>query len=473
MCGIFGFAQRKKNSTPAEMVLSALCTLNHRGHGASGIVSVSPEGSIYEQRKLGVASRLGERVNLEKAHGHVAFGHNRYGTFGGEGIEDAQPLVRIIDDKPIVLVHNGEIVWLNIDGARYSVEEARKKFQTDGVVFNGTADTELILTMIARSQAKDPAGRIYDALSSVEGSFSLAIYWHDLVFIARDSRGMRPLWLGGNHDYLAFSSEDCAFGHLDIDPIREVKPGEIVIIDRSLGVRSVFLEEKNPAHCSFCHVYVARPDSTIYGRGVMEVRQEFGRVLAEEMDKSGVLNLDWTVIPVLASGQEAATGFAEYVMAQNLRLTGQANWPLVHGLTRNQYSGRNFITAGQGQREKDIDLKHNVVRHCVKGKHVVLIDDSLVRGTTAKLFTKRLRKAGALSVHIAIACPPVVGPCWYGIDFKETTEQRLAIRNGKSITEYVGADSVTFLSIDGLRSCVGSGYCTGCFTGEYPTDLPT
>jgi amidophosphoribosyltransferase len=475
-CGVFGVLNHEN---AANIVYLGLYALQHRGQESAGIASVSSDrrrsetnigaaiGSsgageqiiapgtqqIHSEKEMGYVAEIFTEERLKRLPGDIAIGHVRYSTAGGSMLCNAQPLVASTSKGPIALAHNGNL----INGA-----EIRRRLEADGAIFNTMSDTEVIVHLIARSKARDLEGALVDALSQVKGAYSIVLLAPGRLYAARDAYGFRPLVLGRLGDSIVVSSETCAFDLIEATTIREVRAGEVIAIECGEplpGVRIVHeFTAPREARCIFEHVYFARPDSVIFGNNVAEVRKRFGAQLAKEYPVDADV-----VIPVPDSGVFAALGYAH-----------ESKIPFEFGLVRNHYVGRTFIEPKQSIRSFGVKVKLNPVREIVQGKRIVLIDDSIVRGTTSKKIVRMLKDFGAKQVHMRISSPPTTGPCYYGID---TPQRRDLIASAQSIDEirdFIEADSLGYLSEDGMLVGVRNDddprrlYCTACFTGKYP-----
>ncbi len=430
----------------------ALYALQHRGQESAGIATA--DGTHLANIKgMGLVSEIFTDDVLAKLSGHLAIGHTRYSTTGDSALLNAQP-IRVDSTKGLIAIaHNGNLV--NLGNLRASLER-------DGAYFQTTSDSEIIVQLIAHSHSGTLVDCIADSLSQVEGAFSIVMMTRDRIFAARDPRGFRPLSMGkmktpDGHDAIVFASESCAFDLLRAEFIRDVLPGELVMVSED-GVTSRQYASGFPqSSCVFEHVYFARPDSRIFGRWVQESRDEMGRQLARE---SGV-PAD-VIVPVPDSGVTAALGYAE-----------EAGLPFRMGLIRNHYVGRTFIEPEQRVRDFGVRLKLNPVHNLLAGKRVVLIDDSIIRGTTSRKIVRMVRGAGATEVHLRISCPPTISPCYYGVDTPSKKELIAANHSVEEIRQFIEADSLAYLSLEGLLASVRdeqkTGYCTACYTGNYPT----
>jgi amidophosphoribosyltransferase len=381
--------------------------------------------------------------------GEVAIGHTRYSTAGDTSLMNAQPVVIDCNKGKLALGHNGNLT---------NALEVRRRLEHRGSIFQSTSDTEVIVHLIARSSARNLSGAIADALNQVEGAYSLLLLTRDEIYAIRDPRGFRPLCLGRLNGAWVAASETCAFDLIDAEYVREVEPGEMVRISRS-GIESIrFAPEKPHQYCIFEHVYFSRPDSVVFGRPVNESRERLGRLLAQE--HPAVADL---VTPVPDSGVPAAIGYA-----------AESGIPFRMGLIRNHYIGRTFIEPEQAIRDFGVKLKLNPVRRMLEGKRVVLVDDSIVRGTTSRKIVRLMREAGATEVHVRISCPPTISPCYYGVDTPRRDELIGANNSVEQIRQFLGADSLGYLSLKSMRAAVEDTegkFCTSCYTGSYPTEL--
>jgi amidophosphoribosyltransferase len=475
-CGVFGILDHKD---AANLVYLGLYALQHRGQESAGIASVSTD-DVHSESNVGEvcdSDGTGERlirpgtaqIHSEKEMGHVAdifttariarlpgdtaIGHVRYSTAGGSMLCNAQPIVASTSKGPIALAHNGNLV----NGA-----ELRMQLEAEGAIFNSTSDSEVIVHLIARSKEPDLERAFVDALSRVRGAYSIALLAPNRIFAARDAYGFRPLVLGRLDHSMAVASETCAFDLIGAELIREIEAGEIVCVERGdvgASARRVHkFESPREARCIFEHVYFARPDSRIFGNNVAEVRRRFGVQLAKEHPAPADV-----VVPVPDSGVYAALGYAQ-----------ESGIQFQHGLVRNHYVGRTFIEPKQSIRDFGVKVKLNPVRELVAGKRIVLIDDSIVRGTTSRKIVRMLKAAGATEVHLRISSPPTSDPCYYGIDTPERRDLIASSHTPEQIREYVEADSLGYLSEAGMLEAVRNDddparlYCTACFTGKYP-----
>jgi amidophosphoribosyltransferase len=440
----------------SKLTYLSLYALQHRGQESAGIASANGE-RIELHKAMGLVSDIFTADTLAHLPGSLAIGHTRYSTTGDSALLNAQPIRVECSKGKVALAHNGNII---------NAHEIRSQLGHSGSIFQTTSDTEVIVHLIARSKEETLAGAMSDSLRRIEGAFSLVMLTPDRVFAARDPRGFRPLVMGHipgqsehHRDAIVFASETCAFDLIGAVYDREVKPGELVIVGPE-GVHSRFYAPQQPlSSCVFEHVYFSRPDSMVFGRSVQQSRDAMGRQLAKESPVVADI-----VIPIPDSGVTAAMGYSY-----------QSGIPIQFGLIRNHYVGRTFIEPEQRVRDFGVRLKLNPVRHVIDGKRVVLIDDSIVRGTTSRKIVRMVRDAGATEVHMRISCPPTISPCYYGVDTPSKSQLIAANKSVDEIREYIGADSLAYLSLEGMLKAAGEGealrYCTACYTGKYPTKL--
>jgi amidophosphoribosyltransferase len=444
-CGVFGVFGHAEASNLAYLGLYAL---QHRGQESAGIVS-SDGTELHMHRAMGEVEEIFQPSVLAKLPGNLAIGHTRYSTAGDKALLNAQPIMIDCNKGKVALGHNGNLT---------NAAEHRRKLEHRGSIFQTNSDTEVIVHLIARSQARNLSGALGDALNQVEGAYSLVMLTEDELYAVRDPRGFRPLVLGKLGEAWLVASETCAFDLLNAQYVREIEPGEMVRISRS-GVESIrFAPEKPHQQCIFEHVYFSRPDSIIFGRSVNASREALGRALAQEHPVDADI-----VVPVPDSGVPAAVGYAL-----------ESKIPFRMGLIRNHYIGRTFIEPSQAIRNFGVKLKLNPIRNLIERKRVVLVDDSIVRGTTSRKIVRMVREVGATEVHVRISCPPTISPCYYGVD-TPTREELIASSNSPDeICRFLGADSLGYVSLSSLRQAVGDTqgtFCTSCYTGNYPTDL--
>jgi len=443
-CGVFGVCD---SEDAANLAYLGLYALQHRGQESAGIASLD-QGKIHVEREMGYVADVFDEARLSRLPGRTAIGHVRYSTAGASLLANAQPIVFATRWGPLALGHNG-----NLTNAR----EIRTNLENKGALFTTTSDSEVILHLVARSSAPNLAGAIAEALLEVRGAYSLAILSRDGIFVARDPNGIRPLSLGIREGSPVVASETCAFDLIGATFERDVEPGEIVKLSRE-GFSSHRFAFPLSTPCVFEHVYFARPDSNVFGRSVAASRQGFGRRLAREHPAQADV-----VIPVPDSGMYAALGFA-----------AESGIPFAMGLVRNHYVGRTFIEPKQAIRHFGVKVKLNPVREVVEGKRVVMVDDSIVRGTTSRKIVRMLREAGAKEVHVRISSPPTMNSCHYGIDTPTRTELIAANKSVAEIQEFIEADSLGYLSVEGMLDAFGrpqQATCTACFTGIYPVEI--
>jgi amidophosphoribosyltransferase len=447
MCGIFGV---RGHPDAVQVVQLGLYSLQHRGQESVGVVSIDENGHARAVRVMGTLSDAMAR-ELAKVPGTSAIGHTRYSTSGSSTIENAQPVVARSRGGFITLAHNGNIT---------NAAELRRDLEEVGSIFASTNDSEVVVHRIAHSHATTPAERLADALRGVEGAYSLIVAMGDTLLAARDPRGWRPLAMGRLGDTVVFASETCALDIVGATIEREVEPGEIIAVDGS-GIHSWHpFERREERRCVFEYVYFARPDSRVFGGSVDRARRALGRRLAREWPAPSAD----LVFSVPDSSNSAALGFAE-----------ESGLPYELALIRNHYVGRTFIQPTQADRDAKVKVKYNPVREVLSGKSVVMVDDSIVRGTTTRGLVALVRTAGAREVHMRVSSSPVTGPCYYGIDTPSREELIAANYTQSEIANHLGVDSLGYLSLDGMLESVPdgpSGFCHACFSGDYPTPPP-
>jgi amidophosphoribosyltransferase len=452
-CGVVAIFAHPEADKLAYLGLHAL---QHRGQESAGIVTSDGLTSRVHKAMGTVADIFTEDV-LSKIRGTLAIGHTRYSTAGDSALLNAQPILVQSNKGSIAVAHNGNLV---------NAAEVRSRLERQGSIFQTNSDTEVIVHLIALSREQTLPEAIADALRSVEGAFSLVLMSPDRIIAARDPRGFRPLAMGRipaldgqKRDTIVFASETCAFDLIGATYERDVKPGELIVVGPE-GISSRFYStDALQSSCIFEHVYFSRPDSMVFGRAVQTSREELGRQLAREAPVEADL-----VVPVPDSGVTAAVGYA-----------AESGIPFRFGLIRNHYVGRTFIEPSQSVRDFGVKLKLNPVRSLLEGKRVVLIDDSIVRGTTSRKIVRMIRSAGAKEVHMRVSCPPTISPCYYGVDTPSKNQLIAANKSIDEIREYIRADSLAYLSLDGLKKACGDGektsYCSACYTGKYPTSI--
>jgi amidophosphoribosyltransferase len=451
-CGVVAIYAHPEAEKLAYLGLHAL---QHRGQESAGIVT-SDGMSLHVHKAMGLVADIFTEETLAKIPGNLAIGHTRYSTAGDSALLNAQPIMVQSNKGSMALAHNGNLV---------NAPEIRARLEAQGSIFQTNSDTEVIVHLIALSREQTLPEAMADSLRRVEGAFSLVMISPDRIFAARDPRGFRPLAMGRipavpgeKQDTIVFASETCAFDLVGATFERDVKPGELVVIGPE-GITSRFYSPTAAqSSCIFEHVYFSRPDSRVFGRPVQESREELGRQLAREAPVEADI-----VVPVPDSGVTAAMGYS-----------AESGIPFRFGLIRNHYVGRTFIEPRQSVRDFGVKLKLNPVRSLLGGKRVILIDDSIVRGTTSKKIVRMIRNAGAKEVHMRISCPPTMSPCFYGVDTPSRKELIAANKSVEEIREFIGADTLSYLSVEGLKQACGDGdkttYCTACYTGVYPTN---
>ncbi len=444
-CGIFGIYS--KDVDVAQAAFLGLYALQHRGQESAGIVT-SKDGKMINHRGMGLVQQVFDEETLSKLDGELAIGHVRYSTTGESRIENAQPVVVRYKKGKMAVAHNGNLVNALL---------LKDELENEGSIFQSTVDSEVIIHLIARSKKATTREALIEALNRVEGAYSLILMTEDEVIGVRDPSAFRPLCIGLLGDSYCLASESCALEQIGAEYLRPVEPNEMIVIDKN-GLKSYPLEQPRPiSMCIFELIYLSRPDSIVFGRSVYLARKEFGRLLAREHPVEADL-----VIPVPDSGIPAAIGYSE-----------ESGIPYDMGLLRNHYVGRTFIQPGAFFRSSKVRIKLSPVSEMIKGKRVVIVDDSIVRGTTSKEIVKMLKNAGAKAIHFLISSPPVNYPCFYGIATPTREELLAAVYNNDTdaIRDYLGADSIHYLSMEGLMSAMGkdhSQFCRACFNGEYP-----
>ena len=450
-CGVFGIFGRQD---AAAIVTLGLHALQHRGQEAAGIVSFDGT-QFHVERHIGlIGDTFTKPTVLERLKGARAIGHTRYSTTGGSGLRNVQPFFAELADGGLAIAHNGNIT---------NAMTVQRRLQKQGAIFSSTSDTETILHLLATSKEGNLNARFIDAVRQLEGAFSLVALTSKKMIGCRDPLGIRPLVLGDLDGAYILASETCALDIIGARFVRDLKPGEMVVVTEQ-GLESFFpLEPVRQRFCIFEYVYFARPDSSVEGRNVYEVRKRIGMELALESPVEADI-----VVPVPDSGTPAAIGFAQ-----------QANIPFEQGIIRNHYVGRTFIQPTDAIRHMGVKLKHNANRRLIEGKRVVLVDDSIVRGTTSQKIVQMVRDAGAKEVHMRIASPPTRASCFYGVDTPQTAKLLASRMSIEEMAEFIRVDSLGFLSIDGLYRAVGEAardnaapqFCDACFTTDYPTEL--
>lgn len=446
VCAIYGHPEA------ANLTYLSLYALQHRGQESAGICS-SDGQSIRTLKGMGLVNEIFGETELKQLKGSMAIGHTRYSTAGDAGSINAQPFYVECNKGALAVAHNGNLT--NGHALRHEIEAS-------GSIFQATSDTEVIPHLMARSREPSLRHALRESLLRLEGAYSLALLARDRIIVARDPRGFRPLAYGrmrhAGRDVHVFASETCAFDLIGARYVDDVKPGEMVIACDEGVIREQFAAPLPSSQCVFEHVYFSRPDSLVFGRSVQESRESLGRYLARESPVAADC-----VVPVPDSGNSAAIGFSN-----------ESGIPFSLGLIRNHYVGRTFIEPKQSIRNFGVKLKLNPVQHIVDGKRVVLVDDSLVRGTTSRKIVGIMRDAGAKEVHLRISCPPTISSCYYGVDTPDRNELIANQMSVEEIRQYTGADSLAYLSLKGLKKAVADSsgdYCYSCYTGKYPTQI--
>jgi amidophosphoribosyltransferase len=449
-CGVVAIYGHPEASKLAYLGLYAL---QHRGQESAGI-STSDGKEIHTRKSMGHVADIFTNEVLRELPGDHAIGHTRYSTAGDTAILNAQPFSVACNKGLIAVAHNGNIT---------NALELRKELEDRGAIFQANSDTEVVLHLVAHSSERTLAGALRDALLQLEGAFSLVFLAQDRIIVARDPHGFRPLAMGqksatGKKHCYVFASETCAFDLIDAVYLNDVQPGEMVIVGPDGVTRERYAPEEALSQCVFEHVYFSRPDSIVFGRPVQQSREMLGRLLAREAPADADI-----VVPVPDSGVAAALGYS-----------AESGLPYRQALIRNHYVGRTFIEPSQAIRDFGVKLKLNPIRHLLEGQRVILVDDSIVRGTTSRKIVRMVRQAGAREVHMRISCPPTISPCFYGVDTPNKSELIAANSTTEEIRRFVEADSLSYLSLRALREAVSDTrqeFCYACYTGDYPTEL--
>jgi|TARA_S200000501_G_scaffold97914_1_gene91264 amidophosphoribosyltransferase len=431
-----------------------LHALQHRGQEGAGI-ACTDEIKIYSEKGIGLVSDIFDKDKINKLHGNSAIGHVRYSTSGSKNLVNVQPICVTSSAGEMAIAHNGNLTNAN---------KLKAKLENNGAIFQTNSDTEVIIHLISNSKKRKFVDRVIYALGKCEGAFSLLFITKDGIIAARDPKGFRPLMLGNINNSYVIASETCAFDLVEAEPIREIKPGEVLEINhKGITSHNPFPNQRKKSFCIFEHIYFARPDSNIFGSSVYMTRKELGRQLAREHP----VKADY-VVPVPDSGVASAIGYSE-----------ESKIPLELGLLRNHYVGRTFIEPQQHIRNFGVKLKLNSVKDVLKNKKVIVIDDSIVRGTTCRKIIKMIKDAGAKEVHVRISSPPTKDSCYYGIDTPDKTELIANDLSTEQIRRYILADTLGYLTLDGLRNSVQknssynvkNNFCVSCFNSRYPTDI--
>ncbi|MCG6143794.1 amidophosphoribosyltransferase [Leptospira bandrabouensis] len=446
-CAIYGIYNSKE---AANFTYLGLYSMQHRGQESSGIVTT--DGShLYRYANMGLVANIFTQPKIKELIGDAAIGHNRYSTTGASFLRNAQPIRVESHLGPVALAHNGNLVnsW-----------DIRNRLERDGSIFQTTIDSEVIVHLMAKSHKTDLLEALCESLAQVRGAYSLLVLTPRYLIAVRDPNGFRPLVMGKRSDgAIVFASETCAFDITDTEYVRDVEPGEMVVIDHT-GMRSLYpFPKAKPSLCIFEYIYFARPDSYIFEESVYKVRKSLGRQLARVMPVEADV-----IIPVPDSANIAALGYSE-----------ESGIPYQSGLIRSHYIGRTFIEPDQKIRDFGAKIKYNVVKEVVNGKRVVIIDDSVMRGTTSRKIIKMIRNAGAKEIHFRVSAPPTVAPCYYGIDIPTHKELIASTHTIEEIQKYLRVDSLAYLTLDTMHKAVeghkGGGFCDACFTSNYPVEF--
>ena len=441
-CGLFGIYG---NSEASMLTYLGLYALQHRGEESCGIVSSNGK-RIYQHKAMGVVSDGFSNTTLKKLKGHLAIGHVRYSTTGSSVLKNVQPFLINYKRGAIAIAHNGNLT---------NSLELRNKLEMDGSIVQTSMDSELILHLLAKAKSKDIKQSLIEILPQIKGAYSLLIVMRDLLIGIRDPYGFRPLCIGKLKGSYVLASETCALDLINAKYVRDVEPGEIVFIDKN-GLKSVKpFSPTRKAFCIFEFIYFARPDSNIFTKNVYLTRKRLGKALAKEHP----MPADF-IMPIPDSGVYAAIGFSE-----------ESKIPIEMGMIRNHYIGRTFIQPSQHKRDFNVKIKLNPIRDVLKNKKVIIVEDSIVRGTTSRVRVRALREAGAKEVHMRVSCPPLISPCYYGIDFPTSKELIASQYSIEEIRKFIGLDSLKYLSLEGMLSSMmlpREDFCTACFTKEYP-----
>ena len=450
MCGIVGVSAVPDAARVAYLSIYAL---QHRGQESAGIVAIDSDGSARSHRGMGLVSETFNEATLNNLTGEVAVGHTRYSTTGSTVLANAQPCYANTRCGPLALAHNGNLV---------NADEIKRELVREGAIFSSSSDSEVIVHLIARSNAPTPEGQIREALERVDGAYSVVIALGRTIYAAVDGRGFRPLAVGRLGNGAVVASETCALDLVGASVTCELQPGEFIRIEDGVITQLPHLRPRPVSRCVFELVYFARPDSRVFGESVDRVRRQLGRALAREQPAPGAE----VVFSVPDSSNAMALGFSE-----------ESGIKLEHGLIRNHYVGRTFINPTQALRVAKVRIKFNPVREVIEGRSVVVVDDSLVRGTTSKGLVQMIRSAGAREVHFRLCSPPITGPCHYGIDTPTRAELIGATHSIDEIRDYLGVDSLGYLSLEGMLRAAGQEpgepghFCHACFSGDYPTPV--
>ncbi len=449
MCGVFGIytPPDAPDRDVARVTFFGLFALQHRGQESAGI-AVSDGSRITAMKDMGLVSQVFDEARLSGLEGHIAIGHTRYSTTGSTVWQNAQPVVRHAGGRTVALGHNGNLT---------NTAELREELLARRVQLRSTSDTEVMAAMIAGAESGDLEEAVSAVMERIDGAFAAVVMSERGLAGFRDPDGIRPLAVGRLEDSWVLASETCAFDLIGARTERELEPGEMVVIDER-GARFRRVGDRSESLCVFEYIYFARPDSVMGGHGLHEVRRRMGERLAEEAPVEADV-----VIGVPDSGTPAAVGYAR-----------RSGIPFGEGLVKNRYVGRTFIQPDQLLRERGVKLKFNALRSVLEGRSVVVVDDSIVRGSTTRKLVQMLFEAGAREVHLRVSSPPIVSPCFYGIDMADQDELIAAGRSIEQVRDRLGATSLAYLSLEGLEATAGpaEGFCRACLTGEYPTEIP-
>jgi len=444
-CGVIGVFGHKD---AAQLAYLGLYALQHRGEESAGIVS-SDGKKVHQHKGMGLVGNVFNEDNLKKLKGHIAIGHVRYSTTGSSTVKNVQPLLMNHKKGFIAVAHNGNIT---------NSVELRDELEDSGSILQTTMDSELIIHLLVKDQKNNYRQKIGPITSRIEGAFSFVLMVNDSIYAIRDPHGFRPLCLGKIGSAYVVASETCALDMMQAKYLRDIEPGETLIIDKN-GLASIKpADTKKLASCIFEYIYFARPDSTIFTKSVYLTRKNLGRALAKESPAEADI-----VMPIPDSGTYAALGYAE-----------ESKIPFEIGFIRNHYIGRTFIQPSQLVRDFKVRVKLNPVQEVIKGKRIVIVEDSIVRGTTSRGRVRALRDAGAKEIHMRVSCPPLISPCFYGIDFPTKKELIAANHSIDEIRKFIGVDSLNYLSLEGMLGAMmlpKDNFCAACFTGNYPTKI--
>ncbi len=443
-CGLFAIVSHHE---AARLTYLGLYALQHRGQESAGIVS-SSQNKLHIEKGMGHVADIFDESRLECLPGEAALGHVRYSTAGDSAVGNAQPILIDCWRGQLALAHNGNLT---------NAGALRRELERDGAIFHSTSDSEVLLHLISRSKNRTLEEAFVEALRLIKGAFSLLILTSKYLLVARDPHGFRPLCLGLVDGCYVVASETCAFDLINAEYVREIEPGEVLKIEGDSLDSQFPLAKVKPAYCVFEHIYFSRPDSQVFSRNVDTSRRQMGKYLAREH----AVEAD-VVVPVPDSGVSAAIGYSQ-----------ESGLPLEFGLIRNHYVGRTFIEPKQSIRNFGVKVKLNPIREILRNRRVVLVDDSIVRGTTSRKLVHIIRGAGAKEIHIRITAPPIIGACYYGIDTPTRSELIASAKSVEEIRRFIEADTLGYLSLEAMLDAVGNGkkYCSACFTGCYPTEV--